>query len=93
MLQKAVNEHDYMHRRGCFKKGPECRYNLPKEYCELTHLFEEFALEDAPMNEIIRWYNADGSFDETVPYLLQLRRNQGSQFLNTHSVPASTVFS
>ena len=92
LLQNTVDEHDYMHRRRCFKKGPECRYDLPKEYSELTHLFEEFSLEDAPMNEIMRWYNIDGSYDimrwynidgsydETVSYLMQLRWNQGSQF-------------
>ena len=93
VLRKRFDEHDHKHRKSCFKKGDECRANLPKESCEETILFEEFTLEDAPPDEIARWYNTDGSYDETVPYLIQLRRNQGSQFLNTHSVPASTVFS
>ena len=93
MLQKRFNEHDYKHKKSCFKKGDECRANPVKESCEETILFEEFTLEDAPPDEIIRRYNTDVTYDETVPYLIGLRRNQGSQFLNTHSIPASTVFS
>ena len=33
LLRNRFDEHDYKHRKSCFKGG-ECRHNLPKESCD-----------------------------------------------------------
>lgn len=42
-MSTSTNLHDYRHRKSCFKstngcKSGKCRYNFPRELCELTHM-------------------------------------------------------
>ena len=88
LLRMQVDEHDAHHRSTCFKKGNECRSFFPKH----SRLFTDFTFEEDPTDEI-DWY--EDVFDVPLcarPFTIELKRDQGCQFLNTHSVPASIVF-
>ena len=54
LIQLRFNVHDCYHRPSCFKKGPECRTELPQKHREVATLqFEK--------DNTIDWYFADGS--------------------------------
>ena len=38
LLNLRFNEHDYVHRASCFKKGCECRFFLPMMTCPQTSI-------------------------------------------------------
>lgn len=91
LLRWRFDDHDFGHRPGCFKKGPECRFNLAKPYCEQTTLHVDEVAEDR--SNVVMWHLLNESVQlETTPYLIETRRSMGSQFMNTHSVEASAVF-
>jgi hypothetical protein len=76
-----MNEHDWKHRRSCFKHGVECRFCFPFPQCQ-----EAKFLEDNNESKEMKWIYIDETKEsETVfPYTVQSKRPNGSQFLNTH---------
>ena len=54
LIQLKFNVHDSNHRSSYFKKGPECRTELPKKH---NHAAEIYFDND----ECITWYFIDGS--------------------------------
>jgi hypothetical protein len=84
-----MNEHDWKHRRSCFKHGSECRFCFPFPECP-----EAKFLEDNDDLKAMNWmYVDDHKHTEVVyPYTVQPFRRNGSQFLNTHCKPITQKF-
>ena len=54
LIQLRFNVHDCYHRPSCFKKGPECRTELPQRHRQIATIqFDK--------NNTINWYFIDGS--------------------------------
>ena len=54
LIQLRFNIHDCYHRPSCFKKGPECRTELPQKHRQIATIqFDK--------NNTINWYFIDGS--------------------------------
>ena len=52
MIQLRFNIHDCYHRPSCFKKGPECRTELPQKHRQIATIqFDK--------NNTINWYFID----------------------------------
>jgi hypothetical protein len=49
------NEHDYKHRKGCFKKSDECRFSYPRQ------IREEFGLQIDFDSEPTTWFTSLGN--------------------------------
>ena len=84
LLQLRVNSHDFLHRKGCFKKGCECRFLLPKGHEFLAYIL--FDDEDA-----VEWHFIDGSTKKYSRYEYMAKRNTGDQFMNMSNDIASCV--
>ena len=41
LIQLRSNTHDCYHRPSCFKKGPECRNEMPRKHKEVAVLYFE----------------------------------------------------
>ena len=64
LIQLRFNVHDSNHRPSCFKKGPECRTELPKK----TNKAAEIHFDQ---DKCITWYFVDGSTKKVAPFKLQ----------------------
>ena len=84
LLQLRFNSHDFHHRKGCFKKGCECRFNLPKGHQIMASI--EFDEENA-----MYWHFIDGSKKKISRYEYMAQRNTGDQFVNMSNDIASCV--
>ena len=84
LIQLRFNVHDCYHRPSCFKKGPECRTDLPQKHREVATL--QFGTDNA-----IDWYFADGSVKKITPFKYYPKRNIGDQFMNINNDIATTV--
>ena len=84
LLQLRFNVHDSNHRPSCFKKGPECRTELPKKH---NHAAEIIFDND----KIITWHFIDGSTKKISPFKYHPKRNIGDQFMNVNNDIATTV--
>ena len=77
-----MNEHDWKHRKGCFKHGPECRFCFPK----MRRSECAFVEDDDDMKSMAwRYVNRNSPTEEVHPYSFESKRLNGSQYLNTHS--------
>ena len=85
MLQLRFNVHAHEHRKSCFKRGPECRTELPQKHRKEAIIFFD---EDKSIN----WYYADGSVKKVTPSRYYPKRNIGDQFMNVNNDIATTVF-
>ena len=84
LIQLRFNVHDCYHRPSCFKKGPECRTELPQKHREVATLqFQK--------NNTINWYFADGSVKKITPFKYYPKRNIGDQFMNVNNDIATLV--
>ena len=84
LLQLRFNIHDCYHRPSCFKKGPECRTELPQKHKSIATIqFDE--------RESIIWHCIDGSTKEIKPFKYYPKRNIGDQFMNINNDIATTV--
>jgi len=84
LIQLRFNVHDCYHRPSCFKKGPECRTELPQKHKEIATIqFEK--------NNTINWYFSDGSVRKIAPFKYYPKRNIGDQFMNINNDIATTV--
>ena len=86
ILNLRFNEHDFYHRPSCFKKGCECRANLP------MMMWPDTSIEFDKKNEI-PWHFVDGTMSKWCPFQVITKRLQGDQFLNVHNPVSSYVFS
>ena len=82
LLQLRFNIHDYSHRPSCFKKGCECRNNLPQEHQLVADIF----FDD---KNTITWQFIDGSTRKVYPFKYMPKRNIGDQFMNMNNDIAS----
>ena len=74
LIQLRFNIHDCYHRPSCFKKGPECRTELPQKHRQIATIqFDE--------NNTINWYFIDGSIKKVAPFKYHPKRNIGDQFI------------
>ena len=55
MLNLRFNYHDPMHRKTCFKKGSECRFEIPKQVQDEGRIM----FEDDP-NQMFEWKFING---------------------------------
>ena len=84
LIQLRFNAHDHYHRPSCFKKGPECRTELPQKHRQVAMIqFEK--------NNTINWYFSDGSVKIITPFKYYPKRNIGDQFMNVTNDIATTV--
>ena len=90
LLRLRFDEHACEHRASCFKNknNADCRFFLPCEICAETYIFEDRGNDDEYVKD---WYYLDGSVKKMAPYLVIPKRNQGCQYLNSHSIPISSV--
>ena len=86
ILNLRFNEHDFYYRPSCFKKGCECRANLP------MMMLPEIPIE-FDKNKTIDWHFVDGKSSSWCPFQVITKRLQGDQFLNVHNPVTSYVFS
>ena len=86
ILNLRFNEHDNYHRSSCFKKGCECRANLPMMMWKETTI-------DFDIKNSIPWLSINGCTSSRCSLQVNPRRLQGDQFLNVHNPAASFVFS
>ena len=77
-----MNEHDWKHRKPCFKHGLECRFSFPNKCHDCG--FVEDNTDTAKETE---WHYVDSSKPSKIvyPYSVIPKRSNGSQYLNTHS--------
>jgi hypothetical protein len=54
LLRYSVDFHDWQHRPTCFKRGCECRFNLPEMSWPGTSLEIEAELDDE--SNVTTWY-------------------------------------
>ena len=84
LIQLRFNIHDCYHRPSCFKKGPECRTELPQKHRQIATIqFDK--------NNTINWYFIDGSIKKIAPFKYHPKRNIGDQFMNVNNDIATTV--
>ena len=84
MLQLRFNIHDCYHRPSCFKKGPECRTELPQKHRQIATI--QFDKDNT-----ITWYFVDGTVRKIAPFKYHHKRNIGDQFMNANNDIATTV--
>ena len=72
------NEHDYCHRRSCFKNGLECRFKLPYQVNEKDYI--QYGTQPSIWNKL------NGKDRKVTSFKVMLKRNMGDQFLNTCSL-------
>ena len=86
LLQLRFNVHDSEHRPSCFKKGCECRNNLPQYQQPLADIvFDE-------KNNNVVWHFVDGSTRKITPFKYMPKRGIADQFMNMNNDIVSTLF-
>lgn len=77
-----MNEHDWKHRKPCFKHGMECRFSFPMQ-CHDCGFIED----DTDPTKETTWEYVDARKQsmDIFPYTVLSMRKNGSQYLNTHS--------
>ena len=85
LLQLRFNLHNHYHRPSCFKKGPDCRANLPQPHTSIGYIF----FDD---DNTINWHFIDGTIKKVTPFKYFPKRNIGDQFMNINNDLATTIF-
>jgi len=90
------NTHDWKHRRSCFKKGTECRFNLPQLQCEeLKVSYNTDNINDLlrgiSASESTKWFYVDGTHSNVCSYEIQPMRKPWDVFVNTHHPKVSEL--
>ena len=84
LIQLRFNVRDCYHRPSCFKKGPECRTELPQKHRQIATIqFDK--------NNTINWYFIDGTIKKIAPFKYHPKRNIGDQVMNVNNDIATTV--
>jgi hypothetical protein len=90
------NTHDWKHRKACFKKGNECRFNIPhkpidKFTIEYSDSCEENLFSGDPSSLICKWYHLDGSYHNVCSYEILAKRDSWDVFVNVNNPVVSEV--
>jgi hypothetical protein len=82
------NEHDFKHRKGCFKKSDECRFSYPRP------INEEYGLQINFESDPTIWYASFGNNKNYAchPFTMVPRRHVADLFLNTNNPVVSRIF-
>jgi hypothetical protein len=82
------NEHDYCHRKGCFKKTSDCRFHYPRTIKESHELKIDFKVEPSI------WYTSYGNGENKTCYLFTMESKSAlpDVLLNTNNPIISEVF-
>jgi hypothetical protein len=82
------NEHDYRHRKGCFKKTSECRFRYPRPFQGNDELKIDFKADPSI------WYTSYGNGDNSVcyPFSMEPKRSLPDVFLNTNNSTVSEIY-
>ncbi len=78
LIQLRFNVHDSNHRPSCFKKGPECRTELPKKHNHTAEIIFD-------QGKCVTWHFIDGSTKKVAPFKYHPKRNIGDQFMNVNN--------
>jgi hypothetical protein len=91
------NTHDWKHRKGCFKKGNDCRFHIPKKPCE--SLCIDFAtnniegvVNDDPSTTKSYWYHHDGTHHNVCSFDICTKRQAWDVFVNTNNPSTTKIF-
>ena len=90
------NTHDWKHRKGCFKKGNECRFNIPhmpsnKLLIQYSEANEDKLFSERPSSLVSKWYNIDGTYQRVCSYEMIPKREFWDVFVNTNNSIVSGV--
>jgi hypothetical protein len=82
------NEHDYHHRKGCFKKSEECRFHYPRK------LQQDDKLEIDWSTEPSKWFSINGNplIKFCHPFTMESKRQVCDLYLNTNNPVISNIF-
>ena len=108
LVRRRFDMHDILHRETCFKKGDECRSDLPAMPCnesfildkeraqallELFQVDDKVATDMIAQFKIVKWHYLDGSVVEKTSYSIVPKRPVGCEYMNQHSEEISEVIS
>ncbi len=81
IVLNRFNEHDYRHRKGCFKKTTDCRFHYPRTIQESHELKIDFKAEPSI------WYTSYGNGENKTCYLFTMENKRAlpDVFLNTNN--------
>ena len=81
ILLLHFNEHDYQHRKGCFKNSNDCRFCYPKNIQDENELLVDWSSEPS------KWFStsADKPVLYCYPFTLETKRHVSDLFLNTNN--------
>ena len=86
MLRLRFDEHCFTNACSCFEKGCECRFFFPfSARPEETRLFND------PSKKATMFYTLNGERHERHGFVVELKRPQACQYMNTHSIPISSI--
>ena len=88
LLRLRYDDHAPTHAKSCFKKGCECRFFFPFLSCLATALHEDKTKEELKRHKLNK---RDGSAVNVPRHGIESKRPQGSQCINTHSLPMSDI--
>jgi len=82
------NEHDFHHRKGCFKKTEECRFHYPKKLQVENELIIDWTSTPS------KWISAIGNSSTKLcyPFTMETKRHIPDLFLNTNNPFVSKIF-
>lgn len=88
LLTHRFDHHDYTHRRGCFKKGCECRFLFPFRTCRKTYIHEDIGEKE---EHVVTWPKLFGESQKIAPWMVIPKRPMGCQYINVHNHTLSSV--
>ena len=82
------NEHDYHHRKGCFKKSNECRFPYPQKIQSDNQIIVNWSSEPS------KWFSVtcERPFSLCYPFTMETKRHVLDLFLNTNNPAISKNF-
>ena len=64
--------YEWKHCPSCFKKGPECRFNIYQKSCRATHVVFDDRKEGKA--NVTYWYSLNDKLpSDTVPYIVEIK--------------------
>jgi len=82
------NEHDYHHRKGCFKKSNKCRFSFPRKIQSDNEIIVNWSSESS------KWFSVtcERPFSLCYPFTMESKRHVLDLFLNTNNPVISKIF-
>jgi hypothetical protein len=82
------NEHDFRHRKGCFKKSDECSFSYPR------NIQDDYEVKIDWDSEPSIWYNSygNGTILSCHNFVMEPKRSVSDVFLNTNNSTISKNF-